>query len=348
MKYTTHDGSILIVDGMNAEVQLNDEDKTVLVLDAAIVMAMNSGLFDADGAVFLQRQLEHIKAKSYEVQYPELKARSMFAVNNEGGPGITSITYRVYDQVGSAAIINAYAKDLPRVDIKAREVTIPVRSVADAYGYSVDEINSAALVGMPLDARKAQAGIRAAEQTVNSVAFFGDAESGMPGFFDNPNIPKAAVVNPGSGTEFVNKTADQILFDINDLCADVFELTNGVEQINKLALPPGQWAHIMQTPRATNSDTSIAKYVAANSPFLNSVEDIVWLNECDADHNPTLSTDAMVAYNNAPDKIQLEIPHEFEWFPAQPKGLEFEIPGRLRLAGLNIYTPLSCAIGTGI
>jgi len=343
--FKRRNGTTVQLDGLSATIV---EDGKTLTLDGALAQAMGHGFIDADGAVFFQRQLEHIKAKSYDVKYAELKARQLFPVSNEGGPGITTITYRTYDQAGAAKIINAYADDLPRADVAGKETTIPVRSVGISYGYNLDEIQSSQLTGAALDQRRANAARRSVEQVTNDVAFFGDATSGMGGLFDNPNIPTGAVVNPGSGTEWVNKTADEILFDINDLFADIFETTKMVESGNTLLLPPAQWSYIMATPRATNSDTTIAQYIAANSPFLTSLDDIIAVNECAAANNPELGTDAMVAYDRNPDKLQLEIPVELEMLPVQQKNLEFTIPGRSRLAGLNIYYPLSLAIGTGI
>lgn len=341
------DGSLLTMDGMSATVSKGPQS-TQVSLDTAITLAIGNGIMDADGAVFFQRQLEHIKARSYDVRYAELKARQLFPVSNEGGAGVTSITYRTYDQAGAAKIINAYADDLPRADVAGKETTIPVRSVGISYGYNLDEIQASQLTGASLDQRRANAARRSNEQTVNDVAFYGDAESNLPGLFSNPNIPTGAVVNPGSGTEFANKTPDQILFDINDLFADIFETTKMVESGNTLLLPPNQWSYIMSTPRASNSDTTIGQYIAQNSPYLNSVEDIIPVNECASANNPLLSTDAMVAYDRSPDKLQLEIPVELEMLPVQQKNLEFVIPGRSRLAGLNIYYPLSLAISTGI
>jgi len=324
------------------------KDSKQVQLDGAIVTALNHGTIDADGAFFFQRQLESIKARSYDVRYAELKARSLFPVSNEGGQGITSITYRTYDQSGAAKIINAYADDLPRADVAGKETTIPVRSVGISYGYNLDEIQASQLTGASLDQRRANAARRSVEQVVNDVAFFGDTSSGLPGLFSNPNIPTGAVVNPGSGTAWVNKTPDEILFDVNDLFSDIFETTKMVEQGNTLLLPAAQWSYIMSTPRATNSDTTIGQYLAQNSPYLNSVDDIIPVNECSAANNPELSADAMVAYDRSPDKLQLEIPVELEMLPVQQKNLEFVIPGRSRLGGLNIYYPLSLAIATGI
>lgn len=344
-QFKLRNGSTMQFDGAFATVV--DQGKTITI-DGAISSAIGNGIMDADGAFFFQRQLEHIKARSYDVRYAELKARMLFPVSNEGGPGVTSITYRTYDQAGAAKIINAYADDLPRADVAGKETTIPVRSVGISYGYNLDEIQSSQLTGSSLDQRRANAARRSNEQVVNDVAFFGDATSGLPGLFSNPNIPTGAVVNPGSGTAWVNKSPDEILFDINDLFADIFETTKMVEQGNTLLLPTAQWSYIMSTPRASNSDTTIAQYVAANSPYLTSIDDIIPVNECAAANNPELTADAMVAYDRNPDKLQLEIPVELEMLPVQQKNLEFVVPGRSRLAGLNIYYPLSLAIATGI
>ena len=99
--YKLKDGGILSYDGANAVVSGTNDEHQIL-LDSAVLRAFQDGYFDADGAVFFQRQLEFIKAKSYDVLYAELKARQVFPVSMEAGPGVTSITYRTYDQAGAA------------------------------------------------------------------------------------------------------------------------------------------------------------------------------------------------------------------------------------------------------
>ena len=154
---TLKDGSVLALDGASGTFTVDGKPMT---LDGALTYAVNTGFLDADGAVFFQRQLEHIKARSYDVLYAELKARSLFPVSNEGGPGITTIVYRTYDQAGAAKIINAYADDLTRADVAGKETTIPVRSVGISYGYNLDEIQSSQLTGAALDQRRANAARR--------------------------------------------------------------------------------------------------------------------------------------------------------------------------------------------
>lgn len=341
-------GGHVVFDGFSATYTTSGSSGKTYVMDAGVVSLMQQQLLDADGAVFFQRQLEHIKSKSFDVKYAELKARGLFPVSNEAGAGATSITYRTYDQSGVAKIINAYAKDLPRADVAGKETTIPVRTLGVAFGYNIDEINSSQMVGASLDQRRANAARRANEQAVNDVAFYGDADAGLPGLFSNPNIPTGNVVNPGSGTAFVNKTPDQIIFDLNDGLTDVFETTNMVEVPDTILMPPAQWSYIMSTPRSSNSDTTIGKYFADNNAHGITLDSIIPVNECAASKNPLLTADAMVFYRRDPDKLQLEIPSELQFLPVQRKGLEFEVPTHSRLAGLNIYYPLSLIIKTGI
>lgn len=313
------------------------------IKDAGIGHLVQKGVIDADEGIFFQRQLEYIKAQSYDVQYADLQARMLFPVSNEAGPGVNSITYRQYDQVGLAKIIASYAADLPRADVSGKEFTIPVRSVGTSYGYNLDEIQSAQMTGMPLEQRRANAAVRAVEEKVNDVAFNGDAEFNLPGFLSNANIPTGNVVNgAGSAPEWSTKTPDEILFDVNDAFADVFETTFMKERGNTMLIPPSQWSYIMSTPRSANSDTTIAQYLVNNSPYLSSIEDIIAVNELAG--AGAGGGDLMVVYDRSPDKLQLEIPVELEWRPVQEKGLEFVVPGRSRLGGVNVYYPLSANI----
>ena len=339
------DGSFLQTDGVSATCTFGDKR---IALDGGLVHGVNTGLIDADGAVFMQRQLEFIKARSYDVKYAELQARRIFPVENDAHEAATQITWRTYDQAGMAKIVNAYANDLPRSDVAGKENHAPVRTLADSFGYNVHEISASQMTGMGLEQRRANASRRAHEQTINKTAFYGDAEHGLGGFFDHPNIPVGPVVDPGSGTEWVNKTPEQILFDCNDLTASIFELTAMVERPNRLCIPPNQWTYITSTARSANSDTTIANYLAQNNPFLTSVADIVALNECSSVFNPLFADDVMFAYDASPEKLALQIPMEVKFEPVQPKNLEFVVPTWSRLGGLIVYYPLSAAIATGI
>lgn len=200
---------------------------------------MSNQILDANGAAFFARQLEHIKANSYDVLYQDLLYRQLFPVSMDAPAGATTITYRTYDKAGMAKIINTYAKDLPRVDIAGKETTIPVRTIADSFGYSRKEILSAQMAGTSLDQKRANAARRAIEEKMNDITWNGDADSGLPGFLSNPNIPVGNVPDGvGGNEEWTTKTPEEILFDVNE----IFGKESGLLPPSSIKLTAKSWA----------------------------------------------------------------------------------------------------------
>ena len=64
------------------------------------VMASEGTRFDSaeDASVFFARELDHVKAQSYDVEYPELTALHLFPQSSEADPGAETITYYTYDK----------------------------------------------------------------------------------------------------------------------------------------------------------------------------------------------------------------------------------------------------------
>lgn len=307
---------------------------------------LDAGLqHDGDESIFFERELESLKSRTYDIKYPELKARALFPVSFEAGPGAESIAYEQYSQVGMAKLLANYAADLPRADIGAKKFSSPVKGSGASYGWNVQEIRAAAMAGKPLQSRKANAAKRAHLALENNIAFFGNSDSNLPGFLSNTNI--STVVLPADGTgatiTWSTKTPDQIIRDINLMTRTVHSVSKGVEFADTLLLPIEQYNLIYDTPRSDKSDLSVAKWVLANNPHLKAIE---WCEELNG--TGAGSTDQMVAYNRNPEKLTLEVPQDFEQFPVQERGLEFVVPTHMRIGGVIIYYPLSVAKAIGI
>lgn len=302
---------------------------------------------DQDTSVFFARELEHIKAKSYDVQYQDLFARQLFPTDNSAGAYARTITYRTYDRVGMAKIISSYAKDLPRADIAGFETTSPVRVIGLSFAYNVDEILASNQTGRSLEQRRANAVQRGTEESFDRIAFFGDTASNLPGFLTNPNIPTGSVVDPGSGTEWVNKTPQQILDDVNALFSSIVTNTLQKERPNTLLLPTNQWNDIVFRPRSeSNSDMTVAQFIVKNSPYIASMEDIISIP--DLIGAGTAGVDLMVAYDRNPDKLTMEIPLELQFLAPQEVGLEIQVPAWAKTGGVIVYYPLSARFAEGI
>jgi hypothetical protein len=300
---------------------------------------------DASETMFFARELEARKSRSYDIIFPEMKAFGLIPISTEAGEGAQSITYDQYEEIGMARIIESYANDLPRADVKGKQFTTQVKSIGVSFGYSIQEIRAARMAGKPLQQRQANAARRANDQKVNKLAWFGDATYNIQGITNTPNIPSTPVPNDGTGasTLWVDKTPDQILRDLNLITNSIVAVTNGVEVPNTVLLPVAQYALIASTPRSSVSDTTILEYFIQNNPFITTVD---WVPEL-AGAGPA-GVDLMIAYDKNPDKLTMEIPMPYTQHAPQEQSLNFVVPCESRFGGVIVYYPLSISFGEGI
>lgn len=299
---------------------------------------------DSNESIFFLRELDFVKSKSYDVVYPELKARSLIPMSMDAGPGAETITYEQYDAVGMAKIVASYADDIPRADVKGKEFTSRVRSLASSYGYNLQEIRAAKMAGKPLQQRKANAAKKAIAILEDKIAAVGDADYNLIGFINHPNISTTALPNDGTGASILwsTKTPLQILRDLNKIANFIVENTKEVEQPDTLLLPTAKFNYISTTPVGDNADKTILEAFLSKSPFIKQV--LSWNKLAAAGAG---GTDRMIAYKKDPEKLELQIPSDFEQLDVEQRGLEFITACHQRHGGVIIYYPLSVAYADG-
>ena len=340
-----------------------------VVLNDAIEHLVNTGvLLGDDEGLFFQRQLEYIQAQSYDVLYPELMAREVFALNTEGGEGINLITYRSYDKRGETAIIAGKATDLPRGDIDGKEYTINVRTLGNAFGYSRQEIAASKLTGMPLEQRKAEATRRSYEEKVNQLVWFGDAPNKIQGFFGGPagdpwsTCTKTTVAGsaadsatPWSGVG-ATKTPDEVIADLTNACASLYADTKKLFRPDTILLSVEKKQYLMNTPRSIHSDVSIMDWFLKNNMFITSKDQFKDINELagiykesDKTFDPTGGEgEGFTVLAASIDNMRIREPFPYVHLPVQYKGLEFEINCYGRFAGLEMIRPAAVQHWFGI
>lgn len=288
---------------------------------------------DAAESAFFARELEYVYAKTYDIKYPQLKARQFVPVSNEANPGARSVTYEQYDRVGRAKITAPGAVDAPRVDVFGKEFNRPVRLVTDSYGYHILEIREAAMAGKPLQTRKANAARRAIEEILDEVAALGSPEHGIAtGFLNNADVS----LETKTGAVWASASADTIIADVAKMYSKIDTVSKGVETANTLILPDAAWTVIATKPRATTSDTTVLEFLLRSFPMLTAVEKWYRCNDAGA-----ASKTRAVLYNRSPEYLSQEIPSEFEQLPVFQRGQNFEIECMATTAGTAFYYPLS-------
>ncbi len=299
---------------------------------------------DADEGIYFEKELEYLKAQSYDVLYPELLARRLFPVDSSADTGAATITYQSWDHVGMAKLIHQYSQDVPNIEITAKETTRKIYSEAVAFGYSLQDVRNARYAGKPLEARKASAARRQVLQLENKLAFHGDDNSDIPPFIGNSNFNQVTLGTGVGGDTWDLKTPDEILLDICNMASAIRDISNGVEAPNTLLIPEAQFTLISCTPRSTVSDTTILNFLLQSNP---------WISEVIPTYELKLAAnsgteDVAILYDRSPDKLTLEIPQDVEFLPPQEKGFMFEILTHARTAGVIVYYPKSIAQMDGI
>lgn len=302
-----------------------DQETVAEVLQLRMVQHM-----DADEGAFFARELEAIKAQTFDILYPTLKARDFIPVDGSAGAGATQVTYQQFDRVGRAKIIGPNARDIPRVDVLGKEFPRPVRPWADAYGWTLFEVQSAAFANRNLNAMKASAARRAIEEGLDETAALGAPDYGIPDGFINSAAVSATTTTPWSAL-----TADQIIAQVSTARQRIVSNSLGVERGNTIILPDEQYELIANLPRSTLSDTTVLEFLM-RSRDIQAIEP--WYRLVGAGAG---STDRMIIYDRSPDKVTQDITQEFTQLPTQEVGFEFVVHAFAQTAGTAIYYPLS-------
>ena len=317
----------------------------------ATIQSQNPTRLSDDDAVFFQRQLEFIEAQTYDTLYPDLEARDAFGTDTTGGAGINTLTYRSYNHVGKAQVINARATDLPKSSISGIEVSIGVKSVGTAFDYDIDEVASAAVTGLPLETRKANAAVRGYEQYVNATAWYGDEANGFVGFFNNPDITRATVsagVTSGK-VKWREKLPSEVIADLTAAVNAMYSSTLKIMRPEEIWMNVENEQWLFSTPRSDQSDMSIGTWFVANNSFIKSRDKIKGLNAVKG-HGDSGSECFIVVCRSAQGNktFRLREPLALTWQPVQLHGLIYEVPGRGRFAGFQTMYPAAISINSGI
>lgn len=308
---------------------------------------------DANESIFFNRELETIRAKSYDTKYDDnFKMLALLPISMEADPLDFQITHRVYSRVGVAKMGGGdYATDFPSVDVFGTEVTVKVYSIQASYKYNKDEIARAARAGKPLEAMRANAARKAIEKKLNDIAMVGESTTGVKGLFNASGIstytvPKGAT---GSKTNWETKTADEILADLYGISNQIITNTKGIEIPDVIALPLTSYQLIERKRLSSDSEKTVLTYFLENSK---NIKQIVWFNELEtfAPNNAAYdSNKAMFCWKNDADHLVLDLPMPYNqdsgvW----QDGMEYVVPCRARTAGVTVFFPLAVCSCFGI
>lgn len=301
---------------------------------------------DTDFGAFADRQLEAVRAKTYDIQYPELKTRQFVPVDNSVDPGAETVKYDQYDSAGVAKLLSSYADDLPRADVKKKEFRGTIKGMGNAYGYSVQEMRAAKFGGVPLDQKRANAAYRAHQELADSIGFSGNTENSLVGFNGITNAQTITPVTKTGGGVLWSAAAlgEELLADLHLMASTMVQATNGLEKPDTMILPIDKYEKAAtKLVGAAFPGKTVLQAFLEQSQHVKTVDSWWKLTGAGAS-----GTNRAICYKKDPDKLLFVIPLEMVQHPAQQRNLEWVVPCESRIGGVQCFYPLSVGYMDGI
>ena len=251
----------------------------------------------------------------------DIKLRSDVTLADEVS-SFTLSTFGSQGSVGGNSIGNGKAwigKDTTQItgiSVDIKKQTFPLTPWGMELKYTVLELESAAKLGRPIDQQKYEGLQLKHQMDIDEMVYIGDTSLGQYGLVNQPSSVVTNVTNVVSGVSgsklWSQKTADEILRDVNDMLTSVWSASAYQVIPEILLIPPTQFGFISTTKVSQAGNVSILKYIQENSLLATSnagrlkIYPLKWL--VGAGTGGTIGTangyDRAVVYTNDPIRIR--------------------------------------------
>lgn len=304
-------------------------------------------LVDAQAALgFLVRQTSYIEAGVNEIVYPDIQYPTLVPIDTSAPEWTKTVTYYSADKFGKAGWINGNADDIPKATTNLTKHETQVHMAGIGYGYGLEEISQAMMLGIPLANQDAMAARRAYEEMVERVALYGDTEKGFSGLLNS------AAVTAGSATtgDWGTATAEEVLADINGALIGQFTGTLFTSMADTVLLPYTKYLSLASRMVSTTSDMSILNWLRANNAYTAQTGQQLTIRAIRGlDTLGTGGTARMVAYRRDPMVVKMHIPMPHRFLPVEKSGpLRYDVPGIFRIGGVDWRRPKEASYIDGI
>ena len=322
--------------------------------------AVTGQRFDAATTAFFLRDLTEVMGRTFDVKYPDLKARQILPVFTGIDPAAEGYVWRQFDRTGVAKVIDSYGMDLPESEVVAQEFQSRCLSLGTSYSYSIQDLRKARMAGIPLETRKALAARRSMEQAIEQIAFFGLAQTpgtggqalfGVPtsqntndtmamyGFTNFPGLTVSTTVNNWT---LPATSVSTIVSDFNQMFLTLIQNSKGIHMPDTVVFPLSIWSQLATTARSTTfTDDSVLQYLQKENPWLKAVYWSTMLETAGLKQDGSTPGPRIMLLERNEENLSLVIPQEFEQLPPQMINLMFKVPCHMRVGGLRVSYPKS-------
>jgi len=304
---------------------------------------------DADTLSFVQSELSHIETAVYRRRYATIQYPGLIPVDTSANPWAKTVTFISMDGTAKAKFLSANGTDMPYVGLSRNQFQSSVHMAGIGYQYNIQEVAQAQMLGVNLSSEDAMLARRGYEEFVDESLMIGDASKEFDGLTDHPSIPIIVAPNGASGgSEWANKTPDEVLADVNNTLSAVYVDSMSVEVADTLLM--GELSFVaLANKRIDGTSTTLMEYIRKNNILTArygialKIQVVRGLDTAGAG-----GTRRMMAYRNDMEVLKAHIPMVFRFLPMQTIDLMFKVPGIFRFGGLDVRLPMACRYMDGI
>lgn len=297
---------------------------------------------------FVQSQLNYIEPEVYTTKYASIQYPMLMPVDTMAPDWTRGITRYTSDGTGRPRFIGAAGRDVPRVSLRRAQIDRVVEMAALGYDWTLDELQTAMMLGQSLDAEKARVCRFEAEKEIDRIALYGDETlqwDGLINMTDDAIVRYDADQNAAANARsWDNKDSDEIKKDIDRALSGVYVDTLQVERADTVALPVEAWDLLVEK-RIPHTDTPLMRYFMENNIY--TMETGLPLRIRTIRGLETAGTGSvvpghgrMIAYCNRSDVLRLHLPMPYRFLPMyQQSSMAWVVDGIFRIGGLEVRLP---------
>lgn len=294
-----------------------------------------------DNLGFVLSQVAHIERKVYKHRYPSIRYPQLVPVDTSAWPWAPTITHFSTNFTGKARPVAARGDDFPIVKRQHFKHDVSVEMDGIAFEYSMEEVEQARMLNIPLQSEYAMECRFLAERRIDEYVVDGFDDYGWDSLFKSSKVPKETAAANGalSSTKWKDKSPENIIADVNNLLENLYISSNTVETADTLLVPPNIWANL-SSKFISGTAVSVIEAIRANNLYTARTGQPLLIREARGLENAAAgNTGRAIAYYRDPMVLRLHLPMPFRFLPTEKYVMKYMTPGIFRCGGLEIRLP---------
>lgn len=233
--------------------------------------------------------------------------------------------------VGLGKAFSGTGMDIPLAEAIYDEVSLKTKAGSIGYQYSLLELQTALAMGIALENDKISAARLAYEKHMSNVAWNGEAETGLNGFYNQTGVALTAKT-----IDFDAASIADVLKFINGVIFDAIDATEYDSSIapTDVILPMSVTRALSSRITTDANPIPFLDYIRKNNEAALSGQVVNITSSKRGIGKGQSNADRIVSYCKSPDCLEMRIPKDLTFEAAQPKGLDVFVPGSYLYQGL--------------